>query len=1242
MKKLLHYHSKYRARRRNPTLSKLKGSFIPLMMSLILLTASIALIASINVTRFNIEMKPVSGIVHVASKLTRDSPMITIDDSNVEYAIIAPPTFTAGMEDLAEWHSKLGTRTKVYSLALAEAMAGDDQQERLHNFLVDLNSTSDHLKYVLLVGDHELIPSRRIYVGADTWHLDEYYYADSYYAGLESDWDTNGNGTYGEWGEEDWTPDIMVGRLPIDDPGEISGMVDKIINYRTDPQSGDWIKEMLIWTSVMVPPNGDDYDAYKDNSYELYNKLKKTVPSYINKINRQDYPELEGGTYNPANDNLSRSAVKNDFNRGAGLLTFGGQAYYDESAPPMDNALAHYSGLGTDITWSILYNYEDCDTVGNGVKTPFAFIASCDTLNFTEADDSNLERWNTQQVGGVIGQIGSSGRSWRGESSGGESRGNWWMTERFWDLFFEKKGKAAEAYFQMRYDYATEILPSFVEPNPTPIAHGIKCNLAGYNFLGDPALDIWFQKPKNLLNEEFHLWDGDHTLQMAIKDQNLNPVPDTRVTIMFNDQFATAVSDENGNISLDYQLSQGDSVTVSFLANNHRIREKTVIVEASPSDLEFNGQIELTSDTPAVGDILTITADIENTGDATAADVKCGFYLNEVHNDNLIDDLVDVGSIGVGLSEEAEVQWEVVSGVERIHVVIDPDNEIMESDEWNNRAYTSVDIKMADIILDPLSLLSYGGFNISTVTGTTISITVENPGEVVANNVQLNMYHDSIHPSNVIGEEYMLVLLGINGQATIELDLIPLAGHHQYFLVADSQDTTSEMNETNNVITFFIFGNQPPGIDLIGVSTINLEGNETYYTKDMTSRVYDPDSPVDSLYFTFQHDAPEGVVITVAELTLIMNLEPIFSGDFTINLTLSDGYNDISNIISVHKDPMDMPPVIETIPDRTYLVDDTVDITLSVDDEDTSGLTYKDNSPMFDITGSGRVNFLATSQYLGINKVTITVTDSKGNIASVSFNITIKEKYFDPIISGNQIFNITLGEPLSIQLEYNVHEDWSSDLNFSLEPGDHASVDSAGLITFEVTQGDMDGETEKAFTFTAKIEDGKGTGSAVFTINVKYTGSTSDDDDNGNGNGGNKNGGDPKGIKDYLWIIIALAVILLIVGITIPVVGAIKRKKREDQKLQEIIARRKQKTSLDRPAKGRVSKDQDDKGKDLSEEELTGKNDTIGSLGFYGDDLNDDGAAKLDIDDSWNEEELLFKNDNKDYDKEYEKLYGNK
>jgi hypothetical protein len=108
-----------------------------------------------------------------------------------------------------------------------------------------------------------------------------------------------------------------------------------------------------------------------------------------------------------------------------------------------------------------------------------------------------------------------------------------------------------------------------------------------------------------------------------------------------------------------------------------------------PPDLTLSsGDIGFTPSEPAVGETVTITANVHNIGDANAKDVLVHFYANSTF----------IGEDGIpviprGQSRSADIDWiPGVAGNYTILVVVDPENTIAEANEVNNKASKTITV----------------------------------------------------------------------------------------------------------------------------------------------------------------------------------------------------------------------------------------------------------------------------------------------------------------------------------------------------------------------------------------------------------------------------------------------------------------------------------------------------------------------------------------------------------------------
>lgn len=174
--------------------------------------------------------------------------------SNTVYVIITNAQLAGSFESLRRYRIACGIPTTIVRIEdLVLQYSGRDDAERLRNFLKSFYESGG--RHVLLGGDGGIVPIRYAYPYATTTPpaLRDQLVCDLYYADLTGDWDVDSDGVWGERYEDspDLTPELAVGRLPVDSPDEVATFVSKLIQYEANPGNGDpsYLGRSLFYSS---------------------------------------------------------------------------------------------------------------------------------------------------------------------------------------------------------------------------------------------------------------------------------------------------------------------------------------------------------------------------------------------------------------------------------------------------------------------------------------------------------------------------------------------------------------------------------------------------------------------------------------------------------------------------------------------------------------------------------------------------------------------------------------------------------------------------------------------------------------------------------------------------------------------------------------------------------------------------------------------------------------------------------
>jgi hypothetical protein len=224
-----------------------------------------------------------------------------------------------------EWKTQIGFNIKIVNITDNEitSQTGQDLPEKIRNFLREYYQTWG-IKHVLIVGNHATIPMIYCYPDPTNHRFDvfdytsgevptDYYYADLSTSDADS-WDYDGDGYYGEYGEDlpDFFPEVYVGRIPTNVESRITYCLDKTVIFEQD--TGDWKKNALHAGAFFYFTNEDHsgYPAYDGAKLSYY--IEKDIMTGWTISHYSEQAGLEKSVYNwPA---LTETAFIDDWRTG--------------------------------------------------------------------------------------------------------------------------------------------------------------------------------------------------------------------------------------------------------------------------------------------------------------------------------------------------------------------------------------------------------------------------------------------------------------------------------------------------------------------------------------------------------------------------------------------------------------------------------------------------------------------------------------------------------------------------------------------------------------------------------------------------------------------------------------------------------------------------------------------------------------------------------------------------------------
>jgi hypothetical protein len=131
-----------------------------------------------------------------------------------------------------DWMTRKGVSTEIALLDdIYSNFDGVDDPEKIRNFIKD-RFINDGLGYVLLGGNVGIIPRRLASHDGSSLSM-----CDLYYAELDGNWDSNGDGIWGDPLNDDYDigANVFVGRIPAENITDVNNWCTKRLRYETNP-----------------------------------------------------------------------------------------------------------------------------------------------------------------------------------------------------------------------------------------------------------------------------------------------------------------------------------------------------------------------------------------------------------------------------------------------------------------------------------------------------------------------------------------------------------------------------------------------------------------------------------------------------------------------------------------------------------------------------------------------------------------------------------------------------------------------------------------------------------------------------------------------------------------------------------------------------------------------------------------------------------------------------------------------
>lgn len=354
--------------------------------------------------------------------------------TGVEYLIVAYDPLIPALEPLAQWKRRKGLTVEIVAMSTIGTTSA-----QLKAFLQARYDADPDLTYVLLAGDHPMVPSEDVGGGM---------VSDLYLSCLDG---------------ADYFPDVVMGRIAVQAAIDCEHVVDKILTFERDTVPGAWHGDYLMAAYLQ------DYNDMNCRADRFFFETGTHTMHYIRDA-------VGMGIFTAAtSDNFSCTPYT--WREDATWYPHRPAGYALQPVPQADADLITSSSVSTqDITDAINagvsivqhrdhggttgwgdppYHNSNVNALANGTMTPVVYSVNCLTGTFNMSGDCFAEAFMKKYPGGAVGIIAATDVSYSGHNDL-LVRGAY---DSFWDGYDTDDGgniyphsfRPAEAYLYGKY-----------------------------------------------------------------------------------------------------------------------------------------------------------------------------------------------------------------------------------------------------------------------------------------------------------------------------------------------------------------------------------------------------------------------------------------------------------------------------------------------------------------------------------------------------------------------------------------------------------------------------------------------------------------------------------------------------------------------------------------------------------------------------------------------------------------------
>ncbi|MGD8628244.1 MAG: C25 family cysteine peptidase, partial [bacterium] len=682
-------------------------------------------------------------------------------DRTYPFLIITTNAFKPAFEVLKQHRDSQGLTTAIVTLPqITSYYSGLDLQDRIRQMITDayLNWGTE---YVLLGADDGAIPHRGFYAEILPYVTDADIPADIYYGALDGTWNDDGDGRWGEPGEDDLLPEVSVGRVSVSSLTEADNYVNKVIRYETAPVTSQIKVAQMAGELIYDEPTwgGDEKEEVRLGSSAHGFTTTGFPPSFtVHTLYDKDLYPAE----------WSAADLIALMNSGRHIINHSGHCInwmcmkIDTSVIPTS-----FTNDGISNSYMVIYAHGCYSAAFDNRTTDGSYVGDAVAEYFTFIEN------------GAVAYIGNTryGCGFHGDT---RSAAQYYDREFFDALFGEGISVIGDAFTDSKVDNI-----------PYIDFRGMRWTYYTLTLIGDPAMDIWTDIPGTLtVDAPPEIGIPDNSVEIAVTGGG-SPVEGARVSL-FSDStcYCHGFTDSEGLVHLDPALSGPGSVYVAVRAHDFYgfldsipvvdPAGALILVEAVTVDDDEDGASSGNSNGMVdAGETVEMSIALRNAGPLLAEEVSALLRCDDPHV-TLIDSAGAYADIPPG--QVASPVWafgfEVEPETPDGHL-IEFDLEITSADTVVGRHF-SAGVLAPELRPGPVSIDDTAGGNgdLCVEPGETFDLTlhIENSGRGSASGLSISVSENDPYASLASGSAY---IAGIGPDTTIavspafEVELLP-------------------------------------------------------------------------------------------------------------------------------------------------------------------------------------------------------------------------------------------------------------------------------------------------------------------------------------------------------------------------------------------------------------------------------------------------------------------------------------